>query len=344
MAGNSSNTRNDITRPFQRVFNFPLDRSTIFDTLEDAQNYAKADGSDIRKLGKTAYPGQLISVVNSGDSTVKVYKIAYRDGNTNPPYVLGAVGEGDSDGRTTADIVIDGQVIVPAGTEITSAISTVTTYLYEHNTGGETTEDIEYDGSVIISGGTPMTEALQTVVDKIGDTSSAIEYDGRTIVESGTPISEALQTIVDEIFEYGGLNHLKVNDEDVYDPSTKNAEFNILGADDDIDITFDEDAAVPTFYVEVNGISNVSYTLSGTEVDWELYIYKENTTEILEGPLPQVSFIDGTGIVYVSIPEIQGYSNIYSDGTSQYEKNENGKYEITITDSTETVVLYASEE
>ena len=83
---NPSNARNDITRSFQRVFDFPLDRSTIFDSYEDAVAYARGDGSDSRKLGKTVYLGQLISVVNEEEASVKAYKVVYREESIEKPY------------------------------------------------------------------------------------------------------------------------------------------------------------------------------------------------------------------------------------------------------------------
>ena len=58
---------------FFRLGTFPLDRSSIFDTLEDAKLYA-AGGGDSRGLGGTAYAGQQISVVETeynADGTVK---------------------------------------------------------------------------------------------------------------------------------------------------------------------------------------------------------------------------------------------------------------------------------
>ena len=41
----------DWAMSFQRTGSFPLDRSSMFATLTDAQNYAKGDGSDERALG-----------------------------------------------------------------------------------------------------------------------------------------------------------------------------------------------------------------------------------------------------------------------------------------------------
>lgn len=51
----------------------PLDMSSIFGSYEDAQKYAKGDGSDKNKLGKTSYVGQTISVHENGK--VDIYQI-----------------------------------------------------------------------------------------------------------------------------------------------------------------------------------------------------------------------------------------------------------------------------
>lgn len=73
----------DWAMSFQRTGTFPLDRSSMFASLVDAQNYAKGDGSDSRALGGTSYVGQVISVFE--DDKVTVYKI-------NADRTLGVVG------------------------------------------------------------------------------------------------------------------------------------------------------------------------------------------------------------------------------------------------------------
>ena len=67
----------DWQNVFVRTSNFPLDRSSIFGSYEDALKYAKGDGSDIRGLGKTSYVGQIIAVYEEG--VVSVYKISGKD-------------------------------------------------------------------------------------------------------------------------------------------------------------------------------------------------------------------------------------------------------------------------
>lgn len=65
----------DWTKPFQRTGQFPLDRSAIFASYEDAVKYAKGDAADpdSRALYATSYVGQIISVYEGGK--VNVYKI-----------------------------------------------------------------------------------------------------------------------------------------------------------------------------------------------------------------------------------------------------------------------------
>ena len=47
---------------FERQSNFPLDRTDLHISYDDAVLYAKGDGSDSRGLGKLAYIGQTITV------------------------------------------------------------------------------------------------------------------------------------------------------------------------------------------------------------------------------------------------------------------------------------------
>ena len=65
----------DWTKPFQRTGQFPLDRSAIFSSYDDAVKYAKGDAADpdSRALYATSYVGQIISVYEGGK--VNVYKI-----------------------------------------------------------------------------------------------------------------------------------------------------------------------------------------------------------------------------------------------------------------------------
>ena len=66
------NSKLDWTMPFQRTSKFPLDRSCMFSSYDDAVLYASG-GADTRGLGGTSYVGQLIVVFEN--DVVTVYKI-----------------------------------------------------------------------------------------------------------------------------------------------------------------------------------------------------------------------------------------------------------------------------
>ena len=67
----------DWQNVFVRTGNFPLDRSSIFGSYEDALEYAKGTGTDSRGLGKTSYVGQIIAVYEN--NVVSIYKIVGED-------------------------------------------------------------------------------------------------------------------------------------------------------------------------------------------------------------------------------------------------------------------------
>lgn len=60
-----ASTGTPYVNPFKRMGAFPLDRTELFDSLEDAKKYAKGE-NDKRSLSGTSYPGQIISVVSNG--------------------------------------------------------------------------------------------------------------------------------------------------------------------------------------------------------------------------------------------------------------------------------------
>lgn len=74
----------DWAMSFQRTGKFPIDRSSMFASYDDAVAYAKGDGSDSRQIGGTSYIGQIITVF--ADDVVTVYKI-------NADRTLGEVGK-----------------------------------------------------------------------------------------------------------------------------------------------------------------------------------------------------------------------------------------------------------
>lgn len=96
----------DWAIPFQRTGQFPLDRSDLFASYEDAVKYAAGDinDPDSRKLCGTSYIGQIITVFEKG--TVSAYQISAartlsRVGHT---YILPTASE-----TTLGGVKIDGK-------------------------------------------------------------------------------------------------------------------------------------------------------------------------------------------------------------------------------------------
>jgi hypothetical protein len=88
-------------RGYLRLGSFPLDASTVYPTLAEAEAYAW--------YNPTAYPGQVVSVVNEVSQTVTVYKIDYMrspssDG-LNKAYRLSPVYGPDEEGTILTDNV-----------------------------------------------------------------------------------------------------------------------------------------------------------------------------------------------------------------------------------------------
>lgn len=71
----SQTSKLDWAFPFQRTGKWPLDRTELFSSFDDAVLYAKGDGSDERALGGASYVGQSISVFDTEKNTVTRYVI-----------------------------------------------------------------------------------------------------------------------------------------------------------------------------------------------------------------------------------------------------------------------------
>lgn len=349
---NPSNARNDITRSFQRVFDFPLDRSTIFDSYEDAVAYAKGDGSDSRKLGKTVYLGQIISVVDKENASVKVYKVVYRKESTEKPYDLSLVGEGGGGNVVTENAITfdskNGNVTIPAGSNLDEVLSKLKEAV-EKKDDGITTAATVINGTTVVNQGVPYTNAISSIANYLwensndGKISEDITYGGKVVVESGVTVTEALQNIVDQLFVNGGLSDMKINGNSVYNPDTKEVSFNIEAADSDIVITYADDVNPPTVYVELSGISNSTITLAGVQVDYTLNIYNKETSDLFKSE-KLTTFVDGSKVVELDLKGICENENasFYNENGVEYVPEENGKYKFTIAEDTTEIKVFVT--
>lgn len=95
----SQTSKVDWAFPFQRTGPFPLDRSSVFSSLEDAQNYASG-AADERQLSGSSYIGQIVSVYTTENETPTVG--AYIIGPTRTLMKLAAT---TASGDLSGDIV-----------------------------------------------------------------------------------------------------------------------------------------------------------------------------------------------------------------------------------------------
>lgn len=351
---NPLNARNDITRSFQRVFDFPLDRSTIFDSYEDAVAYAKGDGSDSRKLGKTVYLGQLISVVevNEENASVKVYKVVYGENGTEKPYALEEIGKGGNGNVITENTITfdskNGNVTVPAGSNLDEVLSKLKEAV-EKKDDGVTTAATVINGTTVVNQGVPYTNAISSIANYLwensndGKISENITYDGDVVATSGDTVTNALQKIVNQLFVNGGLNDMFISGMSVYNPSTKEAKFNIEAADSDIVITYAYDVDPPTVYVELSGISNSTITLAGIQVDYTLNIYNKEGSDLFKSE-KLTTFVDGSKVVELDLKGICESENasFYNENGVEYVPEENGKYKFTIAEDTTEIKVFVT--
>ena len=106
----------NVKNSFGRNAAIPLDKSSWFSSLEDAQKYAKGDGSDERAIGLVSYAGQIIAVKTGEDSNKNgIYKSYIIQGDRTLNEVGGVtfnVSEDDKlqfsqdGGKTWADITL----------------------------------------------------------------------------------------------------------------------------------------------------------------------------------------------------------------------------------------------
>lgn len=71
----SQTSKLDWAFAFQRTGAFPLDRSSLFSSYEDAAAYARGDKTDARELGGASYVGQPVSIYDENSNTVSLYII-----------------------------------------------------------------------------------------------------------------------------------------------------------------------------------------------------------------------------------------------------------------------------
>lgn len=321
----------DWAYAFQRTGAFPLDRSSLFSSYDDAVAYAKGDKTDARQLGGSSYVGQPISVYDELTQTVSLYII-----ETNRSLKeIGSIPLGDN-----ASIeVVNGQIklknfglgyysYVAAVKNESGEIIEPSKYIYIegfkegleprvvkdeekfeiawYEQSGETIEDIssrlETTDKVIDS----LQEDLSEVRELINEKASYEDLESKVDKDSVYTKSEVDSTISQAIVNSDHLKRTKVNSINDIDTTAKDADQYIymvptgLIADDD---KYDEYMIIDGFIEKVGS----------WEVDLKDYAKTKDVNDALD---KKVDIVEGSRLM--TEEEGQKLSNISEGAEKNY--------------------------
>lgn len=210
----SQTSKLDWAFPFQRTGAFPLDRSVLFSSVEDATKYAKGDGSDERALGGTSYVGQIISVYDG--SEVSAYIITNSRG-------LMKLAATTSTGDLSADVAkLQSDLNTLAATveankkSADDSIAALTTSLSETDTKVATVEGKVTTLENTITG---LTGAMHFVGTSTTDPAESVTIEGKESFAAGDVCLYGSKEFV-----FDGTNWLELGDEGSYLTKTAAAE------------------------------------------------------------------------------------------------------------------------
>ena len=259
----------DIAKSFQRTKEFPLDRTSVFNSLAAATSYAAGEGS----LGKTSYPGQILAVVEG--TSVEVYKIGF-DATTGKK-VLMSIGSGEGGGNAvTTESVTIGDVTIPVGSDLTFSLHAISAVVDSMgSTDGTLSEDIIVNGQVYATGGTPITTVIGDLYSKVVNNAVLTEniMSGSTLVLSkGSNLTTVAKKLM-QLIASGGTAYITepITDNDgnviiptgytvteaiqeVFNYYNENPPVSTISGGTDIRVTEREESG--TVIIDVEGISN----------------------------------------------------------------------------------------
>lgn len=189
---------------YLRLGNFPLDASTVFPSLQEAQQYAASN--------PTAYAGQLVSVVIEADKSVTAYQLSIPQSGSG--YVLELIAGGNVDSVNGIDPV-EGNITI-TGANIQSGVAgnsqTIAQLIQTILTTFATKEyvDDKFDDSLIGVQRTievPITSTGVTDPESVGDIPA-----GSVIKKVSVRIDEAYEADTDISVSIGGTTILSASD------------------------------------------------------------------------------------------------------------------------------------
>lgn len=190
----------DWAMPFQRTGQFPLDKSSIFSSLEDAQFYASGAAVDERGLGGTSYVGQPISVYDNIANSITLYII-------DVDRSLKAVGSASLGDNTSIEIIEDKIQLKDFGTNYYAYIpaikdesgNVIEESKYEYTEGFiaglEPRITIDIEGNLVLGWYEPSTETAEGIaanLEAISKRVESVENTARSLSSSITTLEIAI--------------------------------------------------------------------------------------------------------------------------------------------------------
>ena len=205
----------DWAFPFQRTSAFPLDRSSLFSSYEDAVLYASGTGDDSRKLSGSSYVGQPISVYDEETSSVTLYVI-------QADRALKEVGTAPIGDNLSIE-VIDNEIqlknfgsgyykYIAAEKDENGEIKTPSTYEYtEGFIAGLEPRVVDKNGKLEIAWYEPSEETIEGVGAKVETLEKALETLTQEIGKASNADKEETATGIHAILEDLSINKADKN-------------------------------------------------------------------------------------------------------------------------------------
>lgn len=311
---------------FQRTGQFPLDRTDLFSSYEDAEKYAEGDvknNPDSRGLAGTSYVGQIITVYEN--DTVTVYKI-------NADRTLGEVGSATVvDNKTIA--MVDGVITIKGVAEAISANPDEVAGLQPVLTSDGSITWIKPD-TTTTEGLSSALSALQKSVANIQTALDALDGEVTTLQTDVEAVEASLGASTDETTVNTAWGNIKKNTSDIGTINTKlstissGAEVNVQSNWEETDNT--SDAFIKNKPTKLSEFTNDTGFIDNTVANLTNYYTKGDIdTKIVNLATIQVQVVEdlpetGDGnVIYLKAKtapeEGNGYDEYLWNGTA-FEK------------------------
>lgn len=211
---------------YLRQGNFPLDASSVFDTLAEAQTYAASDA--------TAYAGQVLAVVDELNKQVTMYQVGFDTGSgleleplSIPDDLVKSVNgiTPDENGNVVIDIVSDAQALLATIESIVEARITFDRNISVPTIGITNDDDVitkKYLEAELNDSFEGVTRTFKTSFDKDGGRSSQLLPDGSLIQKVILVITQAFDEcdITISITDEEGYSTVLFQPSEIFETST----------------------------------------------------------------------------------------------------------------------------